>query len=794
MKLREVNKEHNRRFHELPTCERIEFLQRAYAEVFPQSENQKGEFTPPDPTRFPVSLSREDRAALQDTANKLNFLMTRFNMERSPAFENRVRELALLRFEYLFLIGDPGLTQNPELVANFFTKRGKPELIRPALERMGAHAVDYEHLAERTIDHPVFKRELGLDAVIYKFRSRLHILVEDNDYSKEQAAAALIDEGFDLKVCDFNRWFKVESDFNLKLGDKKYRESPKERAWLDTFVAEVTAHGKPHSNPLDDDASVKVPEDDEEPGREVQGSKAAIKVLDKSVQHTLAQMGEDPAFYWVKELVPLTSDHSELSINSTNLVEAKMWDYLWGGEFNKLAYQLKGANPHGKTRKGLNYNKWALTHEEHSKAINPILAQDSYAMIIAGDLLVGDLDVALQDLGEPGLQRYRNEQKIRAAVNLAWEMFQHPGESDERENYEPPRAYLFHVAQSFGNYLTATPTAAPYLKLASAEVESSLGKEEAKILGSISNFDGIEKAYNKLGISDKIRERFLEVFDDIYDRDTKYISLQSEVRGIIAAIQHPIFRKYVDDETIGQRLRDGVQRTLERKNKYDADRDESGSQKLVLTLYQNSVLRPYLEGKVDISKMVNGMINDVIGRNDDLLTAPYSLRNQGELTIVPSEVIEAYMIADKFRQYVNPETMGRLVAYLLALNSEMTAGNSFNLTSRIIDKVGEQADPSYNRPEYFPNADGSEREQRIEFLSNVFNREKELGGLDWATASTGVTNVIFRGTYVQPGRFYPRLDTVMGFLDSPVAKLLPSTGLGDDAVKEYRILKDFLKS
>jgi len=38
--------------------------------------------------------------------------------------------------------------------------------------------------------------------------------------------------------------------------------------------------------------------------------------------------------------------------------------------------------------------------------------------------------------------------------------------------------------------------------------------------------------------------------------------------------------------------------TLHRKNKHDPEEEESGSKKLVLTLYQNSVLRPYLEAEL----------------------------------------------------------------------------------------------------------------------------------------------------------------------------------------------------
>ena len=191
--------------------------------------------------------------------------------------------------------------------------------------------------------------------------------------------------------------------------------------------------------------------------------------------------------------------------------------------------------------------------------------------------------------------------------------------------------------------------------------------------------------------------------------------------------------------------------------------------------------------------MVNGMIDDVVHSKLELLTKPLSLRHGAEISIIPSTVIEAYMLADRYRDVVDPQKMQDLVAYLLAINSEMTVSPSFSLTSMVIDKVGEEVDPDYQRPDYFPDKSLPMEDQRIAFLTNVYQREKKLGGLDTKRASTGVTNVIFRGTYIQPGRFYPQVDSVMRFLDSPLAELLPAEGLGHDAIKEYEILREFLR-
>ena len=227
MKLTKANVKHNRRFHELPEAERLEFLLRSYSEVFPQGEIHRGEFTPVDVdlSKLDKGSNRDERFAERDKLNsnidRLNFLMTRLNMTGNPQYEDQIRELALLRFEYMFMAGDSELTQNPKLVADFFRKRGKPELIRPIFSRMGAKATEYEHLAERIIDNPVFVEHVGEDTTGYRFRTRLHVLLEDEDYSKEQAAAKLMDEGFNLVTNDFNRWYKSEKSFDVKIGEKK---------------------------------------------------------------------------------------------------------------------------------------------------------------------------------------------------------------------------------------------------------------------------------------------------------------------------------------------------------------------------------------------------------------------------------------------------------------------------------------------------------------------------------------------------------------------------------------------
>ncbi len=111
-----------------------------------------------------------------------------------------------------------------------------------------------------------------------------------------------------------------------------------------------------------------------------------------------------------------------------------------------------------------------------------------------------------------------------------------------------------------------------------------------------------------------------------------------------------------------------------------------------------------------------------------------------------------------------------------------------------VDIRQKNCNSDYKRPDYFPASGSGRIAGRMAFLTNIYQREQRLGGLDPVSASIGVTNVIYRGTSLLPDRFIPQLDAAMQFLNSPVAELLPSDGLVNEALREYRILKQFLDS
>lgn len=776
MKLRGENKELNRRFHELAEEERIEFLLDGYQQTF---SDKGGEFTPMEvtPEIAARDLTNEERGDFSDTINNLNFFMTRLNME--GRYESLVEDLCLLYWEYIFFAGDTEQVQDIELVAEFFEKRNKLEYIKPVFERMGERALDYNFLAEKIIAHPLFEKHVGRETATYKFRARIHDLVDGYDFSKDQTAAALAKDGFDLNARDFNKWYAVEKDWDLRRSQDNYEESEEERKWLEDFIGGNKANED--ESLCDNELASKIVEEENEEPSAI--SYATIEELDTRAKNTLKEKGEETPI-WIKSLIDLTTDHDQLNINASSQVQAKVWEYLWSGSFRDLMYQLKGANPDGETRNGLEYVLWALKQEEHAAKLSTTLAEDAYAMIIAGDILVGSLGAAVDNFNEEDLQKFKNEKKLKAAINIAWELWQHPGQSDEAEDYQPPGNYCFALVKEFENYLSEVPSAQPYLRILDAK---ELGEEEIRIVDGITDLDVVENVF--ANDKSEIKTRYLKVFDETFDNETEFCSIYTDLRRTVSLVENPQFRKHVNEGDLKSKLQDCVERTLKRKNRHDEARDALGTRRLVLSMCQNPVIGSYLEGKVDLAKNIEGMIDEIIGWRRDLLEKPLSLRNSGEVVPIMGmgEIVEAYVIADRNREKINPEKMQDLVAYLLALGSDRSVSGSYFALCEKGDMKEE------DRPEYFPSLDTEGSKQMLEFLSNVYQREKQRGGLDKEKASIGVSNIIFRGTYVSPRRFYPHIDSMLEYLDSPLAELLPDEGLGADGIKEYRILKEFIE-
>lgn len=744
MTQRQNDQDRSRERPKRSTSQQKGLLQRTDSEVPAKDDTTRGQFTPVPLSSEKMTgwISKKEERALLDAAAQLKSLMTTLNKESGPSCDHRVKELTLLRFEYLLLRGDFTFSLDPQLIADFFTARKKDDFIRPALERLAEKTIPYPFIASELLDHPIFKKYSGTSPDVYKLRARLNTLVTDKGYSKEKAAVTLLSEGFDLEKCDFNRWFATGCDANVQTGNKRYKQSPEEAQWLADLIK---------------------------------------------------KQSEEP--------LTITSDSMGVYHDSGNL-EITMWDNLFKGDFTRLARQLRTDQPHGSAREGLNYNKSALTKSEDREAIDSNLAADSFAMILAGDILVGDLSAAIHNFNDTDLQIYRDEPKIEAAINLAWETLIHSqhDEEDKVEVYRSPKNYLFLVADNFGAYLESNPHAAPYLRLLKATNFPELGQEERKILQSIDDFAIIKKLYRQLGMDGKIAGGFIRIFDDIYDRVTLRMIISSDVGGILETIQDPDFKEYINDKQIGVRLLKATMRTLAGKNKYHPYPDQDGGSQCVLAMYQNPILKRYLDGKLDLPDLLNKMIEDTTRGADKLLTQPYFTITQpyftvrGEIDLFPEDQIQAYLIADQLRDYVNPEKMKRLVAYLLACNSDMTKFHHIDYVTSNVDIRQKNCNSDYKRPDYFPASGSGLVAGRVAFLTNIYQREQELGGLDPVSASIGVTNVIYRGTSLVPDRFTPQLDAAMQFLDSPVAELLPSDGLVNEALREYRILKQFLDS
>jgi len=796
MKLTQANKKLNRRFHELPEEEKMSFLLRAYSQVYPTTHEQEGEFTPPkidEKFKGGKPKSREEKRPIWDAIDNLNFLMTRFNMIHKPEYEEYIRNLALLRFDYLILSGKTEDTQNVGLVAKYFMKRGKREWIRPAFENMGEHGVDYDFIAENTIDSPIFAEQVP-NAKEFKFRARLHALLHDEEYGREEAASALMKEGYNLVEMDFNKWMAFDKDYRFGLGELEYKVSDNDEKWLHEFVGKRSATLSVSAPRIEEskDSEPRVPKGDneEEPNVEVKNSMKRIEVLNRQIGNTIKKMGEKTP-YWVTELSALTQDYKQVKINPSDSIQSKMWDYIWGGDFLEFARQLKGASEHGRSRKGLEYCKWALINPEHKESINPTLAQDSYAMIIAADTL-GDLESIVNDLNDPSLSRHRNEAKVRAAVNLAWEVMQNPTDEERHsdEKYVPPINYLLHVARELRPFLAQNKSAQPYLKLIDATTETKLGKEEEAIIDSLKSLEDIESLYKQIGRESKIRTKLLQLFDRAYQEDSEFCGLYSSVTHMLRLIQNPIFRRHVDDKTLSEKLSDTVHNTLFHKKNRRGEEDTMGTRKLVATMYCNQTIRPFIEGKVDMGKMINEAIDDEV-RRDEVFTKPYSLNHNGEISMGSGESLEIYELAESVRSEVDQEKMKDLVAYMMALVLDDMHGYGFGISASFMKMKSDKEGHQMNR-ELYSHSQEDKRNMRFEFLTKLYEREKELGGLDPRRVENAVTNVMFRSNYVEPRRYYAHLDTMMQFLSTPLAEVIPTEGLCADAIKEYRILYDFL--
>ncbi len=840
MRLLPNNKELNRKFHLMSENKQLEFLLNGYSQVFPESTMQKIRNLGRTFRKLrvkPEELAKRKNHPLirkiNGYADKLNFLMSRFNMLNDPKYEKHIKNLCLLRWEYLFMKSDTDQTQDVDLVVDFFEKRGKPEYIIPVLHRMGEKAVNWDHLAQIIIKHPELEKYLGEEEKkVYELRTLLHDLVSDRDYSKEQAAEFLLKKGYDLIELDFNKWYAFEDDFSINLGDTKYEPDEKNDEWLKQFVEnerkgdsadhkkdskdnkslddviddETTEESVDDDNYNEDDEDESTGNDHEENTKELTKREQFVKYLEECKPFTTEYLEgyhnqleeiinenklENIEHY--KSLRPLFSDYSEVIINSKNKVQDKMWEELWSGDVPRLIYQLKGANPDGETRIGLNYVLWALTHDEHSKHINRNFGEFALAMVIAGDILVGDLHSAIENLKDPDVQIFVNNDKIKAAVNYAFGQWQHPGESDDEDNdedYEPPKRYCFYIVEEFRDYLKDHDAAQPYIKLLEAEKPEDINGFQLEILKSLSSLEEVEKYYTKLGMQDKIKSRFVEILEKTYERAVKYTFMMASTGRITKIITDETFKKYVDDETIREKLTTLVNDTLVKKSEYDSDKEDRGTKKIVAKFYQNPILKPYL-GEIDLGSVADKMIDDLI--SEDLINKPFSLRHQGELCFMGnSETIEVYKLANGCRELVTPEKMQDLVAWFLAIGCELKVGGGYEY-SILFDFVSSMDDNNYKRPDYLSASNKDGKKDRLTVVNNVYLREKELGGFDEKKASTAVTNVIYKGTYVQPGRFYPHIDSVLLLLNSPVAELLPKEGLGFDTIKEYHILNDFMK-
>ena len=87
----------------------------------------------------------------------------------------------------------------------------------------------------------------------------------------------------------------------------------------------------------------------------------------------------------------------------------------------------------------------------------------------------------------------------------------------------------------------------------------------------------------------------------------------------------------------------------------------------------------------------------------------------------------------------------------------------------------------------------------IEIVIKIFEREKELGVLNTATASLGMSKIVQRGLrdplegeHVNPHLYFSPADVMMSLFASPLGKLIATDGEDFEVIARYRALYDFV--
>ncbi|MCI5064867.1 hypothetical protein MRY87_03990 [bacterium] len=430
-----------------------------------------------------------------------------------------------------------------------------------------------------------------------------------------------------------------------------------------------------------------------------------------------------------------------------------------------------------------------LHHGEEVEEVLPEVREVAFSTLLAGCLTGYELDSAKYLLNHPAYEAYRNADRIRAAVNLAWFVISHPTAywCEEGERPEVRHRYLLEVAQECEVYLEDNPAARPYLDMVRGS-GATISPLQQEILSKTWDTAQIAKCYRAAGRDRDIGQEYARIFGEIWERTTKYLSLSQDLNRLVSFVRDEEVKRSWGEECIRDTLRSAVQSLL------GGEKEGTALEKLlVLRMVYHPVLGSYLRGWDGINERecLHALLDDYVKKEKGLTTKPFALRHHGELTVFGHQaLLETYMVAELMPDHVDPDRMKRFVAYMLSLGAEFTVRPDFTGAAHSIRREREREGEAFEAPEYFPTPEEAlAPDAKAVMLAKLYEHARERGWIDPEQVRTGVGNVIFRGNLIEGERFYPHTDQMLGIVGSSLNDIFPGDGVIGNILTPYRILR-----
>ncbi len=673
--------------------------------------------------------------------------------DADPAFNALVTEISLLSWQDSLGKGDD--TFNPDMVARFLESREMdPGEISSRMYKMAETAL--KHDKEEVFSSPALSRYLSSeDLQQYRFRCALHNLVIGSK-SRDEAARRLMNEGYDLKACDFNKWYAKEVQYNVD--DEERRALAADDNWLTDFIA--------GAEKSEEAAAAEASKSEEEKG-EVSEKLIPLSTID----------GDLDLFA------------PEFSIDRSNPVQVTICESLYRGDFPGLAGDLLEYAPMHESWEGVMYLVHVLKEKDQTSKMSRGLREIAFAGAVFGAIVGGRISLACTLLDDPEYDDVKDPEKVGVLVRYAWEVCNTPAPGNE----EPDRAFNYYFVYRLGDYLKECDGTQPYFDLLARHPGNSsadLSPEESAILEVTNDLELLAGLYTSLGRKSMIEERFLKMFDEVFDRATEF-GIYPDISRIVSLIKDKTFRQHTSPEKRKERFGAALKRMLERKDPCKKDEFDKRLRKVALEMALFPDLRPLFPDDVAWTDLVDTMIRDTY--DQDFVTKPVSETNEGEVTFDKSLDFHSYYIAHQFREHATPIEMQKLVAWIAGLGCDLHIGGGFAFPALL--QAEEARDYGKPMPYYYREGTLAEmREQSIPIVERILEGEAVLGGLNPQLVMTSIGNMLYVASYAQPGRMFPTIDAMLALLSSRIGLLFDDSSPVSEAMMDYRILHSHMRA